>query len=118
MVAIASLIVLSCSHPATSDFNVALLTPGPISDDALNAGAYEGLMRIRDSQGAHAAQVETKTRAGFEEAYRDLGSRGHRLAFGHEIEFAYAAASDSAVTGPLRVPRVEFMPDSAPMARS
>ncbi|MEO7964276.1 MAG: hypothetical protein ABIT38_10260, partial [Gemmatimonadaceae bacterium] len=32
----------------TSAFRVALLTPGPISDQSWNGGAYQGLMRIRD----------------------------------------------------------------------
>ena len=31
---------------------VALLTPGPISDQSWNGGAYAGLERIRDSLGA------------------------------------------------------------------
>jgi basic membrane lipoprotein Med (substrate-binding protein (PBP1-ABC) superfamily) len=71
---------------------VALLTPGPISDAGWNAGAYEGLMRIRDSLGAEVSHVETKTPAEFEEAFRDYARRGYQLVFGHGFEFQDAAA--------------------------
>ena len=73
-------------------FKVALLTPGPISDAAWNAGAYEGLLQIRDSLGAEISQIETKTPAEFEEAFRDYARRGFRLVFGHGFEFQDAAA--------------------------
>ena len=116
MFAIASLTALSCSHPATSDFKVALLTPGPISDAAWNAGVYEGLMRIRDSLVAQAAHAETKTRADFEEAFGGFASRGYRRDFGHGFEFQDAAARDSILAGTLLVPSVEFVPDDAPLA--
>ncbi len=70
---------------------MALLTPGPISDAGWNAGAYEGLLRIRDSLGAEVSHVETRTPAEFEEAFRDYASRGYRLVFGHGFEFQDAA---------------------------
>ena len=73
-------------------FRVALLTPGPISDAGWNAGAYEGLLRIRDSLGAEVSHVETKTPAESEEAFRDYARRGYRLVFGHGFEFQDAAA--------------------------
>ena len=38
--------------PAEQAFRVALLTPGPITDHSWNAGAYTGLLQIRDSLGA------------------------------------------------------------------
>jgi basic membrane lipoprotein Med (substrate-binding protein (PBP1-ABC) superfamily) len=76
----------------TPSFKVALLTPGPISDAAWNAGAYEGLLRIRDSLGAKVSQVETRTPAEFEEAFRDYARQGYRLVFGHGFEFQDAAA--------------------------
>jgi basic membrane lipoprotein Med (substrate-binding protein (PBP1-ABC) superfamily) len=71
---------------------VALLTPGPISDAGWNAGAYEGLLRIRDSLGAEVSHVETRTPAEFEESFRDYARRGYRLVFGHGFEFQDAAA--------------------------
>jgi len=77
---------------STTSFKVALLTPGPISDAGWNAGAYEGLQRIRDSLGAEISQIETRTPAEFEEAFRDYARRGYRLVFGHGFEFQDAAA--------------------------
>src|SRR5687767_14367014 len=70
---------------------VALLTPGPISDQSWNGGAYQGLMRIRDSLGATVSHVQTKTPAEFEENFREYGSRGFNLVFGHGFEFQDAA---------------------------
>jgi basic membrane lipoprotein Med (substrate-binding protein (PBP1-ABC) superfamily) len=84
---------VACARkPDTSQFKVALLTPGPISDAGWNAGAYEGLLRIRDSLGADISQIETQTPAEFEEAFRDYARRGYRLVFGHGFEFQDAAA--------------------------
>lgn len=71
----------------SSTFRVALLTPGPISDAGWNAGAYEGLLRIRDSLGAEVSQIETRAPAEFEEAFRDYASRGYQLVIGHGYEF-------------------------------
>lgn len=80
--------------PATSDsttFQVALLTPGAISDQSWNGGAYQGLMQIRDSLGASVSHVQTRTPADFEENFREYGSRGFDLVFGHGFEFQEAA---------------------------
>src|SRR5262245_9161238 len=84
---------ISCAKRESSTaFKVALLTAGPISDAGWNAGAYDGLERIGVSLGAEISQVETKTPAEFEEAFRDYASRGFRLVFGHGFEFQDAAA--------------------------
>ncbi|HYC52703.1 MAG TPA: BMP family protein, partial [Gemmatimonadaceae bacterium] len=72
-------------------FHVALLTPGPISDQSWNGGAYQGLMRIRDSLGAQVSHVQTRTPADFEENFREYGARGFDLVFGHGFEFQDAA---------------------------
>jgi basic membrane lipoprotein Med (substrate-binding protein (PBP1-ABC) superfamily) len=77
--------------PATRTFKVALLTPGPISDQSWNGGAYAGLMRIRDSLGATVSHVQTKTPAEFEEQFRQYGAQGYDLVFGHGFEFQDAA---------------------------
>jgi basic membrane protein A and related proteins len=73
-------------------FKVALLTPGPISDQAWNAGAYNGLLRIRDSLGAEISNVQTKTPAEFEENFRQYANQGYALVVGHGFEFQDAAA--------------------------
>ena len=77
--------------PAADSFCVALLTPGPISDQSWNGGAYQGLMVIRDSLGAHVSHIQTKTPADFEENFREYGARGFDLVIGHGFEFQDAA---------------------------
>jgi basic membrane lipoprotein Med (substrate-binding protein (PBP1-ABC) superfamily) len=76
---------------AAPTFRVALLTPGPISDQSWNGGAYQGLLRIRDSLGATISHIQTKTPAEFEEQFRQYGAQGYDLVFGHGFEFQDAA---------------------------
>ena len=79
-------------QPASSStFRVALLTPGPISDRSWNGGAYDGLLRIRDSLGASISHIQTKTPGEFEENFRQYGAQGYDLVFGHGFEFQDAA---------------------------
>jgi basic membrane protein A len=73
------------------EFKVALLTPGPISDQSWNGGAYNGLKAIRDSLGAKISHIQTKTPAEFEENFRQYGAQGYTLVFGHGFEFQEAA---------------------------
>jgi len=77
---------------SSSSMKVALLTPGPISDQSWNGSAYAGLMRIRDSLGASVSHIQTKTPAEFEENFRQYGAQGYTLVFGHGFEFQDAAA--------------------------
>jgi basic membrane protein A and related proteins len=79
------------SATASSAFKVALLTSGPVSDHSWNEGAYDGLMGIRDSLGAHVSNIQTKTPAEFEENFRQYGAQGYSLVFGHGFEFQDAA---------------------------
>lgn len=72
-------------------FRVALLTPGPITDQAWNSSAYQGLERIRDSLGAEISHIQTKTPAEFEENFRQYGAKGYALVIGHGFEFQDAA---------------------------
>ncbi len=94
-------IFLACSgksDPAAKEggaasFKVALLTPGPISDQSWNGSAYAGLMRIKDSiPGAQVSHIQTKTPAEFEENFRQYGAAGYALVIGHGFEFQDAAA--------------------------
>ncbi len=79
------------AHEAGETFRVALLTPGPISDQSWNGGAYQGLTRIRDSIGAQISHIQTRTPAEFEENFRQYGAQGYELVFGHGFEFQDAA---------------------------
>lgn len=78
---------------AGKSFKVALLTPGPISDQSWNGSAYAGLMRIKDSiAGTQVSHIQTKTPAEFEENFRQYGASGYSLVIGHGFEFQDAAA--------------------------
>ena len=72
-------------------FRVALLTPGPISDQAWNSSAYEGLLRIRDTLRAEVSHIQTRTPAEFDENFRQYGAKGFSLVIGHGFEFQDAA---------------------------
>ena len=87
-------LALGCGRetPAAGVFQVALLTPGSVSDGGWNQGAYDGLRRIERELGARVSHVETKTPAEFEEGFRDYASRGYDLVFGHGFEYQEAAA--------------------------
>ena len=99
---LASLLTLACggtgdtgsanSTKGAASLKVALLTPGPVSDQAWNAGAYAGLTRIKDTLGAAVSHIQTKTPAEFDENFRQYGAQGYALAFGHGFEFQDAAA--------------------------
>ena len=100
LIAVAQLPFAACSRPGDSvatdsskaqAFKVALLTPGPISDQSWNAGAYEGLIRIRDSLKAQISHIQTRTPAEFDENFRQYGVQGYQLVFGHGFEFQDAA---------------------------
>ena len=76
---------------APTALRVALLTPGPISDQAWNGGAYAGLQRIKDSLDAKVSHIQTKTPAEFDENFRLYGEQGYALVFGHGFEYQDAA---------------------------
>ena len=89
-----ALLLVTCAEEnssAAGDFRVALLTPGPISDQSWNGGAYQGLLRIRDSLGARVSHIQTRTPAEFDENFRQYGARDYTLVFGHGFEFQDAA---------------------------
>ena len=97
----------------SSALKVALLTPGPISDQSWNGGAYAGLERIRDSLGASISHVQTKTPADFEENFRQYGAQGYDIVFGHGFEFQDAAKR----VGP-DYPKTVYIVSSAGLAQA
>ncbi len=96
-----ALAVTACGNPqskpadstatARSTLRVALLTPGPVSDQGWNGGAFAGLQRIKDSLGARTSHIQTKTPAEFDENFRLYGEQGYSLVFGHGFEYQDAA---------------------------
>jgi len=93
-------------------FKVALLTPGSVSDRSWNGGAYEGLLRIRDSLDAQISHIQTRTPAEFEENFRQYGMQGYQLVFGHGFEF-----QDAAVRVSSEFPRTVFVTTSGNTVR-
>jgi basic membrane protein A and related proteins len=79
------------SDAADGSFRVALLTAGPVSDAGWYAGAYEGLLLLRDSLGAEISHQQTRTPADFDEAFRSYASAGYDLVFAHGFEYQDAA---------------------------
>ena len=76
---------------ASVDIRAALLTAGPVSDAGWYAGAYEGLMLLRDSLGAQVSHQQTRTPAEFDEAFLSYASAGYDLIFAHGFEYQDAA---------------------------
>jgi basic membrane protein A len=81
----------SGSDRGEGPLRAALLTAGPVSDAGWYAGAYEGLMMIRDSLGADVSHQQTRTPAEFDEAFLSYGSSGYDLIFAHGFEYQDAA---------------------------
>ncbi len=108
----AAFFLIACSAPKdtatdATTFRVALLTPGPISDQSWNGGAYAGLQRIKDSLGAQVSHIQTKTPAEFEENFRQYGAQGFQLVFGHGFEY-----QDAAVRVAPQFPKTYFVTTS------
>lgn len=66
---------------------MALVTPGSIADAAWNAGAYAGLMQIRDSLQIPVSHVEARTPGEQEEQLRTYAAQGFQVVFAHGFEF-------------------------------
>lgn len=86
-------LLAACSDDRSSDgaFQVALLCPGPISDDGWNASAFEGLTRIERELGAEVRRVQVKSPSEFEGAMRSFAAQGTDLVLAHGFEFTEAA---------------------------
>lgn len=101
------------SRASGAQLRVALLTPGPISDQAWNGGAYDGLIRIRDSLGASISHIQTTGPGDIEESLLEYGAQGYDLVFGHGYEF-----QDPAARVAPRYPRTLYVSTSGDQARS
>ena len=95
--AVVMLSLVACGNRAAEQgMRVALITPGSIADAAWNAGAYQGLLRVRDSLGVATSHIEARTPAEQEEALRTYAAQGYDLVFAHGFEFQGAAERVSA----------------------
>ena len=94
----------SASIPAPSEFKVALLTTGPVTDGGWNQSAYTGLQRIQNDLGATVAKQENLKPDQFEGAFRDFAQQGYSVIFAHGDEFSAAAAKVGA-----QYPKTDFV---------
>jgi basic membrane lipoprotein Med (substrate-binding protein (PBP1-ABC) superfamily) len=62
-----------------------------VSDAGWYAGAYEGLLMLRDSLGWDVRHQQTRTPAEFDEAFHSYGSQGYDVVFAHGNEYQDAA---------------------------
>ncbi|MDQ6738725.1 MAG: BMP family protein, partial [Gemmatimonadota bacterium] len=105
-----ALSIVACSRPAparSSGFKVALVTTGSISDQGWNAGAYRGLLAIKDSLGAQISNVQTQTPTAIDENFQQYGAQGYNLVFGHGFEY-----QDPAIRVAKSFPKTDFVTTS------
>jgi basic membrane protein A and related proteins len=79
------------AEPQTQ-FKVAMLLPGPISDQGWNASAHDGLMQIKEKLDAEVAFVESVSASDMEELFRGYALQGYNLIFGHGFQFGDPAS--------------------------
>lgn len=72
---------------ASKSIKVALLTPGPVSDSGWNAMAYEGLVAIKNEQGAIIQNQEAAGEGQIKDAMRQYAQDGYNLVIGHGFEY-------------------------------
>jgi basic membrane lipoprotein Med (substrate-binding protein (PBP1-ABC) superfamily) len=75
-----------------------------VSDAGWYAGAYEGLLLLRDSLGAEVSHQQTRTPAEFDEALVAYASSGYDLVFAHGFEY-----QDAAIRAGERFPETMFV---------
>ena len=97
LIAVAIMGPVACGDGSSAGrLRVGLITPGSIADAAWNAGAYQGLLQVRDSIGAQISHIEARTPAEQEEALRAYAAQGYDLIFAHGFELQGAAERVSA----------------------
>lgn len=97
--AVLGAVLMGCNSPSSqpaadagpsttpkSDFKVALLTPGPVSDAGWSAMAYTGLQQIQKDLGAEVNNQEAKGTQ-IKDAMRTYAQQGYNLVIGHGFEY-------------------------------
>lgn len=74
-------------EPAEEPLSVAMLLPGPISDQGWNATAHAGLMRIQDELGATVSFTEQVDLSDIPEIVRNYAIQGFDIIIGHGFQF-------------------------------
>ncbi|WP_206811853.1 BMP family protein [Paradesulfitobacterium ferrireducens] len=76
---------------AASKLKVALLLPGPISDNGWNASAYQGLKEAEAQFGVEGSYVENVAQSDQLAKFRAYAQQGYNVVIGHGFEFGEAA---------------------------
>lgn len=99
---------LALPAQAAEPLKVAMILPGPISDNDWNAGGYAGLQAAAKNLGIEVAYTENVADADAERVMRDYASRGYGLIFAHSFSFG-----DAALAVAEDFPDVKFMAGTA-----
>jgi len=94
-------------------FKVAMLLPGPISDQGWNATAYNGLKNIENNLGAEISYTENVPQSDFEEVFRGYATQGYDVIFGHGFQFG-----DPAMKVAPEFPDVKFVITSTDISQA
>jgi len=87
---------------------IAMILPGPITDNDWNSVGYNGLEAAGKALGAEVAYVENVADADAERLLRDFADRGYNLIFAHSFSFG-----DAALNAAEDYPKVTFMAGTA-----
>ena len=74
-----------------ADLKIAMILPGPVTDNDWNSVGYNGLEAAGDALDAEVAYVENVSDADAERLLRDFAERGYDLIFAHSFSFGDAA---------------------------
>lgn len=91
-----------------ADLKIAMILPGPITDNDWNSVGYNGLEAAGKALGAEVAYVENVADADAERLLRDFADRGYNLIFAHSFSFG-----DAALNAAEDYPNVTFMAGTA-----
>lgn len=75
------------AEPQPDPLRVALMLPGPITDQGWNATAYNGLMRVQDELGLEVAFTEQVDLSDIPEIVRGFATQGYDVIIGHGFQF-------------------------------
>lgn len=84
-------IPLPAQSSSSKKWRVAMILPGPISDNGYNAGGYAGLMLIKKDFGAEVTFSESTPMANYERVARSFAEDGNDIVIFSGLEFADVA---------------------------
>src|SRR5258708_39770698 len=107
--AFVSLALFAASSAQAEDkLKIAMILPGPITDNDWNAGGFNGLQAAGKALGLDVAYAENVSEADAERVMRDYASRGYGLIFAHSFSYGDATLAVAA-----DFPNVIFMAGTA-----